>query len=179
MDSLRFLRVLCASALKQPAVARDVMADEKHPEFEVKDRRRFTAEGEAREEVEAAGQAEVGAQLEAAQPSPPQEPPAEPQPAATGQAARSYAEGGRGYEPPSFERLVLVYYQTALLQMGLLATDPQHPPERDLVGARETIDVLGLLQDKTRGNLTSQESRVLENLLYELRMAWVEMSKKQ
>jgi len=153
------------------------MADEKHPEFEVKDRRRFTAEGEAREEVEPAGQAEAGAQLGAAPPAPPQEPPAEPQPATSGQAARSYAEGGRGYEPPSFERLLLVYYQTALLQMGLLATDPQHPPEHDLVGARETIDVLGLLQDKTRGNLTSQESRVLENLLYELRMAWVELNR--
>jgi hypothetical protein len=153
--------------------------DENAPLFEIKDRRRFTAEGEAREEVEPAGQADAGAQLGAAPPSPPREPPAEPQPAASGQAARSYAEGGRGYEPPSFERLLLVYYQTALLQMGLLATDPQHPPERDLGGARETIDILGLLQDKTRGNLTPQESRVLDNLLYELRMAWVELSKKQ
>ncbi|MCX6025700.1 MAG: DUF1844 domain-containing protein [Chloroflexi bacterium] len=155
------------------------MPDENAPLFEIKDRRRFTAEGEAREEVEPAGQADAGAQLGAAPPSPPREPPAEPQPAASGQAARSYAEGGRGYEPPSFERLLLVYYQTALLQMGLLATDPQHPPERDLGGARETIDILGLLQDKTRGNLTPQESRVLDNLLYELRMAWVELSKKQ
>jgi len=153
--------------------------DENAPLFEIKDRRRFTAEGEAREEVEPAGQADAGAQLGAAPPSPPREPPAEPQPAASGQAARSYAEGGRGYEPPSFERLLLVYYQTALLQMGLLATDPQHPPERDLVGARETVDILELLQDKTRGNLTPQESRVLDNVLYELRMAWVELSKKQ
>ena len=155
------------------------MPDENAPLFEIKDRRRFTAEGEAREEVEPAGQADAGAQLGAAPPSPPREPPAEPQPAASGQAARSYAEGGRGYEPPSFERLLLVYYQTALLQMGLLATDPQHPPERDLVGARETVDILELLQDKTRGNLTPQESRVLDNVLYELRMAWVELSKKQ
>lgn len=154
------------------------MPGENAPLFEIKDRRRFTAEGEAREEVEPAGQAEAEAQRAAAPPPPPQEPPAEPQPAASGQAARSYAEGGRGYEPPTFERLLLVYYQTALLQMGLLATDPQHPPERDLVGARETIDILGLLQDKTRGNLTSQEGRVLENLLYELRMAWVELNRR-
>jgi hypothetical protein len=151
---------------------------ENAPQFEVKDRRRFTAEGEAREEVDPAGQAEAGAQRAAAPPSPPQERAAEPQSAASGQAARSYAEGGRGYEPPSFERLLLVYYETALLQMGLLATDPQHPPERDLGGARETIDILGLLQDKTRGNLTVQESRVLENLLYELRMAWVEVNRR-
>jgi hypothetical protein len=151
---------------------------ENAPLFEIKDRRRFTAEGEAREEVEPAGQADAGAQRGAAPPSPPQEPPAAPQPATSGQAARSYAESGRGYEPPSFERLLLVYYQTALLQMGLLATDPQHPPERDLGGARETIDILALLQEKTRGNLTEKESRVLDNVLYELRMAWVELNRR-
>ena len=154
------------------------MPGENAPEFEVKDRRRFTTEGEAREEAEPAGQADAEAHLGAAPPSPPGEPPVEPQSAASGQAARSYAEGGRGYEPPSFERLLLVYYQTALLQMGLLATDPQHPPERDLVGARETIDILGLLQEKTRGNLTEKESRVLDNVLYELRMAWVEVNRR-
>jgi hypothetical protein len=48
----------------------------------------------------------------------------------------------------------------------------------DLLGARETIDILGLLQEKTRGNCTPKEERLLENTLYELRMAWVQIDRK-
>jgi hypothetical protein len=157
------------------------MAQEKHSEFEVKDRRRFTAEGEAKGGVEPGQRAGAAAQRAASPPPPPlppQQRPGEPQPAASDQqTARSYVEGGRDYDPPTFHSLVLAYYQTAILQMGLVAADPQHPPECDIVGARETIDMLGLLQEKTRGNLTAEESRRLDSLLYELRMAWVEFNR--
>lgn len=156
------------------------MADEKQFEFEVKDRRRFTSEGETKEASGEAEQPKAEAKPAAPPPPPPaQEHPPEQPSAASSQAARSYAESGQGYEPLTFERLLLMYYQTALLQMGLLAGDPEHPPEVDLLGARETIDVLGLLQGKTRGNLTAQESRILENILYELRMAWMELNRKK
>jgi hypothetical protein len=49
-------------------------------------------------------------------------------------------------------------------------------PRIDLIGARQTIDTLGLLQEKTKGNLTSAESNFLQNCLYELRMAYVEVT---
>jgi hypothetical protein len=49
-------------------------------------------------------------------------------------------------------------------------------PRVDLIGARQTIDTLSLLSEKTKGNLTSVEQNFLQNCLYELRMAYVEVT---
>jgi hypothetical protein len=49
-------------------------------------------------------------------------------------------------------------------------------PGVDIIGARQTIDTLGMLAEKTRGNLTPKEQAFLENCLYELRMAYVEVT---
>jgi hypothetical protein len=49
-------------------------------------------------------------------------------------------------------------------------------PQVDLIGARQTIDTLGMLAEKTRGNLTPKEQAFLQNALYELRMAYVEVT---
>ena len=48
--------------------------------------------------------------------------------------------------------------------------------ELDLMGARQTIDILGILNDKTKGNLTPAEESMLRNVLYELRMAYLEVT---
>ena len=75
----------------------------------------------------------------------------------------------------SFEKFVASLYMSALLQLGLAA--PQGAkPEVDLIGARQTIDTLALLQDKTKGNLTPAEENMLQNCLYELRMAYLEVT---
>jgi hypothetical protein len=64
---------------------------------------------------------------------------------------------------------------TALMQLGLAA--PQGAKsEVDLMGARQTIDTLSLLQEKTKGNLTPVEENMLQNVLYELRMAYLEVT---
>jgi hypothetical protein len=64
---------------------------------------------------------------------------------------------------------------TSLMQLGLAA--PQGAkPEVDLIGARQTIDTLALLQEKSKGNLTSAEENMLQNCLYELRMAYLEVT---
>jgi len=49
-------------------------------------------------------------------------------------------------------------------------------PRVDIVGARQTIDTLSLLSEKTRGNLTPTEQNFLQNSLYEVRMAYVEVT---
>jgi len=49
-------------------------------------------------------------------------------------------------------------------------------PRIDLIGARQTIDTLSLLSEKTKGNLTSREQSFLQNSLYELRMAYVDVT---
>lgn len=75
----------------------------------------------------------------------------------------------------TFEKFVASLYMSALMQLGLAA--PQgSKPEVDLLGSRQTIDTLAILQEKTKGNLTSQEQSMLQNCLYELRMAYLEVT---
>jgi len=64
---------------------------------------------------------------------------------------------------------------TTLMQLGLAAPQGEKPM-LDLIGARQTIDILGLLNDKTKGNLTAAEEGTLRNILYELRMAYLEVT---
>ena len=75
----------------------------------------------------------------------------------------------------TFEKFVASIYMTALMQLGLAA--PQGAkPEVDLMGARQTIDTIALMQEKTKGNLTPAEENMLQNVLYELRMAYLEVT---
>jgi len=64
---------------------------------------------------------------------------------------------------------------SAMLQLGLMQEEGGQP-RLDLIGARQTIDTLSLLSEKTKGNLTSAEANFLQNVLYELRMAYVEVT---
>jgi hypothetical protein len=57
-----------------------------------------------------------------------------------------------------------------------LAAPQGAKPEVDLMGARQTIDTLSLIQTKTKGNLTAAEETMLQNCLYELRMAYLEVT---
>lgn len=75
----------------------------------------------------------------------------------------------------TFERFLASLYMTAMLQMGMMH-EQGGQPRIDIVGARQTIDTLGLIAEKTRGNLTPTESNFLQNSLYELRMAYVEVT---
>ena len=81
-----------------------------------------------------------------------------------------------GAQPPvSFEHLVQQFYVSAMIQMGAGAQEGQRP-RVDILGARQTIDLLGILAEKTRGNLTEAENRTLETVLFELRMAFLELT---
>jgi hypothetical protein len=75
----------------------------------------------------------------------------------------------------TFERFMASLYMSAMMQMGMMHEEGGQP-RIDLIGARQTIDTLGLLQTKTKGNLTSTEENFLQNCLYELRMAYVEVT---
>ncbi len=75
----------------------------------------------------------------------------------------------------TFERFMASLYMTAMLQLGLMQEE-RGQPRIDLLGARQTVDTLGLLAEKTKGNLTSVEENFLQNCLYELRMAYVEVT---
>lgn len=176
------------------------MPEKKQESFTVTDRRLFTAEGEARtevtqEEVSNASPAAAPAPVAEAQPAPaPATTPAladmppTPSAAEQQQQADAYHKSAKDLDTRvelsghsakelemTFERFMASLYMNAMLQLGLMH-EQGGQPRIDLIGARQTIDTLTLLTDKTKGNLTSAEENFLQNCLYELRMAYVEVT---
>ena len=80
--------------------------------------------------------------------------------------------------PPSFAFLILSLRGQAEMQLGLLCFDEEDKSEPDLALARHTIDMMAMLQQKTRGNLELEEQRLLENSLTELRFRFVQVSEE-
>jgi hypothetical protein len=142
------------------------MSEEK-PEssgFKVVDRRSFTTEGNR-----VPGQAEKEEWKQEPEPrvSPPPQatPPAEPEPEMEEASER-------------FAMLVSYLSTTAMFQLGLLPGPGGEYIPSDLANASRTIDLLEVLQEKTRSNLTSQETKLLDDVLYELRMTFLEVQKR-
>lgn len=78
----------------------------------------------------------------------------------------------------AFDTLVSFLSTTAMFQLGLLPGPGGERIPMDLANARRTIDLLDTLQQKTRGNLTAGEARLLDEVLYELRLSYVEVEKR-
>jgi hypothetical protein len=173
------------------------MAEKKQESFTVTDRRLFTSEGEIRQEV---SQEEVSsaaastpqpapvAQPDLAPPSPEADAPPAPTAAEQKEQADAYRKSAKDLDARvelsghstkelemTFERFMASLYMSAMLQLGLMH-EQGGQPRVDLIGARQTIDTLSLLSEKTKGNLTSAEENFLQNCLYELRMAYVEVT---
>ena len=75
----------------------------------------------------------------------------------------------------TFERFLASLYMTSMMQLGLMRQQGEQP-RVDIIGARQTIDTLSLIGEKTKGNLTPVEENFLQNSLYEFRMAYVEVT---
>ncbi len=122
------------------------------PEIKVSDKRSFTREGDRRTPDQ-----------------PKSEPVRPPSPPPAGEAGPGQ---GRGAEPPNIEFDSFIRYlgQVALQQM----TGTRDPETGEVIGsleeARQTIEILAMLKDKTRGNLTPRESKTLDDLLYHLQI---------
>jgi hypothetical protein len=84
-------------------------------------------------------------------------------------------KSGAGPMEMTFERVVESFYMSALIQMGAIRQEGE-TPRVDIIGARQTIDSLAVLQEKTKGNLTDREKTLMQNVLFELRMAWIEIT---
>jgi hypothetical protein len=86
------------------------------------------------------------------------------------------ANPGMDHPPAmSFDQLVQSIYMTAMMQLGA-ATHEGQQPQVDILGARQSIDMLSVLAEKTKGNLTTEETRLLDSALFELRMAFLEVT---
>lgn len=79
--------------------------------------------------------------------------------------------------PADFTMLVTMFSTQAMVSLGAIPSPDTGQPEQNLILAKHFIDLLGVLQDKTRRNLTGHESNLLENSLHELRLAYIELSK--
>ena len=75
----------------------------------------------------------------------------------------------------TFERVIQSLYMQAMLQLGGTAA-PDQQPQLDILGARQTIDMLGILAAKTEGNRTEAESALLDSAIFELRMGFLEVT---
>ncbi len=194
---------------------------EKPPSFTVTDRRKFTLEGDLRDEAVA----ETAAQEESPKPEKTPEPPpgprlvtpspqkespavvqpapeASPEPAAKEEAtppevnAQDEAAAQHAYQQSSdhidtmlrasnpatgpipavtFEHVIQSIYLSAIVALGA-AAEPGQKAHIDILGARQSIDMLGVLQEKTKGNLTEKEQRLLQNALFETRMMFLEVT---
>lgn len=78
-----------------------------------------------------------------------------------------------------FFHLVFMFQAAALQQMGKLINPLTKQVERNLEQAKYSIDILELLQEKTKGNLTEEENKYLDNVLFDLRMNYLEEQKKE
>ena len=144
----------------------------------VVDRRMFTPEGELRPGFEPEETV-----AEPARPAPAPAPPSPAVPAASAPTAEDAAAPPTDGEPEAageprteFARIVSSLATTAYSALGLLS-DPAGPRHRDLAIARQMIDWLAVLEQKTRGNLSFEESDLLSRVLYELRLAYVEVGR--
>ncbi|MEW6778217.1 MAG: DUF1844 domain-containing protein [Bdellovibrionota bacterium] len=150
------------------------MADQEEKGFKISDKRRFTSEGEARDE--STGTSKVPPKA----PSPEEPPAGAPSPEAhdgPGFTAHSASEEGALPEM-NFPTFVLSLHASCLVHLGLVA-DPatKRAPEPRLEFAHQTIEILGMLEEKTRGNLSPEEADLLRGVLYELRMRFVEIAR--
>ena len=103
----------------------------------------------------------------------------------TAQQASSGKDGGKKDEAKStytlpkidFPTFVLSINSSALVQLGLIEDPANGQKAKNLPLAKQTIDLLAMLEEKTKGNLTSDEENILKNILYELRMLYVKEKK--
>jgi hypothetical protein len=130
--------------------------------FTVQDRRRFSPEtGEARKDAPE----EAGATVQA--------------------GAENIQSGGGAHESEqalpeiNFSAFVISVSTQALMHLGEIANPMSGKVEIDVPVAKQMIDILGMLKDKTRGNLNASEDRLIEDILFDLRMKYVEAVKKR
>jgi hypothetical protein len=95
----------------------------------------------------------------------------------TGRPAEAQYHGEEDEGTVDFPTLIMSFASAAMISMGAVPDPMTGATVRDLVVAKQNIDIISLLKEKTRGNLTRDEETLLENILYELRMAFVQAQK--
>jgi hypothetical protein len=156
--------------------------DEEQPNFKVTDRRLFNADGSPRDlPPEEKPEPQVSAAAEAATAAKPAESHAQPETEAAsehaGEPEEEFTEAdlAEARDPASFVSFIMSIASNAASALGMMEHPVTHQREVDVELGKHWIDVLGMLQKKTAGNVTPQEKRMLEGLLADLRMQYVSL----
>lgn len=141
--------------------------EQKGKGFVIKDRRKFDEKGEARKAEE--------------EPRPREEKPeqgdAGAEPRADTEGAGTPAEEESSF-PITFADFIVSLSTSAIFHFGDIPDPVTKKAEKNLAAAKQTIDILGILEQKTRGNLDENEKKLMEAILFELRMRYVKEAGK-
>jgi hypothetical protein len=154
--------------------------EEKEPTkgFKVEDRRRFSAEGELKPEHR--GPEQTAQSTDTRSTAETAAAPAEgdrPTRSDEAQPFKSFAQGPSPAPEITFGTFVVGLSTQALMHLGELPDPQTNQPAQDLSAAQQLIDIIAMLKNKTRGNLDHDEQTMLEAILFELRMKYVERAR--
>ena len=141
------------------------MSEEKNVEgkgFVIRDKRQFTTEGEAKTEADVPHDTKTSETADKAE------------------TAKDTSQESKDIPLPeiNFATFVLSISSSVLLHFGDVPDPISGKKERNLPMAKQTIDILGILKEKTNGNLDKEEEQLLDNLLHDLRLKYVQECKK-
>lgn len=158
--------------------------DEEQPNFKVTDRRLFNADGSPRDlppeekpepQVTVAGEAAAAAQPAMSEAPPEIETAPASEASAEPEDEFTEADLADARDPASFVSFIMSIASNAASALGMMEHPVTHQREVDVELGKHWIDILGMLQKKTAGNVTPQEKRMLEGLLADLRMQYVSL----
>ena len=141
------------------------MSEEKNVEgkgFVIRDKRQFTTDGEAKPEADSPKDTTISDTAD------------------NSETAKNKSQESEGMPLPeiNFASFVLSISSSVLLHFGDVPDPISGKKERNLPMAKQTIDILGILKEKTKGNLDKEEEQLLEHLLHDLRLKYVQECKK-
>jgi hypothetical protein len=122
------------------------------PEFVVRDKRTFDSQGEVKESVKAEREEERKKDKD---------------------REEKKEKGAAPLPEVNFSSFILSLSSSTLLHLGEIADPQSGEKKKDMALAKQSIDIINLLKDKTKGNLTQEEEKLLDHLLYDLRMRFV------
>ncbi len=124
------------------------------PGFTVRDKRTFDSQGEVKESVKAEREEEKKKDKDR-------------------EEKKEKEKGAAPLPEVNFSSFILSLSSSTLLHLGEIADPQSGEKKKDMALAKQSIDIINLLKDKTKGNLTQEEEKLLDHLLYDLRMRFV------
>lgn len=144
------------------------MSEEEKKDFVVRDRRAFSDENQ--DEQDKKDTAEENSADRSQDKDTPDDEDAKSQ---AFKAAASEGQAGASLPEINFATFIFSLHSSVLMQLGLVSDPGTGQQTKNLPAAKQTIDILGLLEEKTRGNLAEEEENMLKSILYDLRMIYV------